>query len=186
MSTPTELYLVRHAIAAERGSEWPDDTKRPLTERGISRFKEAVKGLRHLDVTVDEIVLHCPDLFKLLRVGEVFLLDRRLFNFGQITKQIASHSLILFSSLPHFNTRRIKTGCGMGLRTVITHWPSPTTGESRHSMSAGFHFLFMQPLTHSSSRLRILWTRLRSALSGMPRRSAIASRREIFSRFSSL
>ena len=55
MSTPTELYLVRHAIAAERGSEWPDDTKRPLTERGVSRFKEAVKGLRHLDVTVDEI-----------------------------------------------------------------------------------------------------------------------------------
>ena len=55
MSTPTELYLVRHAIAAERGSEWPDDTKRPLTERGVGRFKEAVKGLRHLDVTVDEI-----------------------------------------------------------------------------------------------------------------------------------
>ena len=55
MSTPTELYLVRHAIAAERGSEWPDDNKRPLTERGISRFKEVVKGLRHLDVAVDEI-----------------------------------------------------------------------------------------------------------------------------------
>ena len=55
MATPTELYLVRHAIAAERGPEWPDDTKRPLTERGINRFKEAVKGLRSLDVTVDEI-----------------------------------------------------------------------------------------------------------------------------------
>ena len=55
MATPTELYLVRHAIAAERGSEWPDDTKRPLTERGISRFKEAVKGLRRLDIALDEI-----------------------------------------------------------------------------------------------------------------------------------
>ena len=55
MATPTELYLVRHAIAAERGKEWPDDTKRPLTERGISRFKEAVKGLRRLDVAIDEI-----------------------------------------------------------------------------------------------------------------------------------
>ena len=55
MATPTELYLVRHAIAADRGSEWPDDTKRHLTERGISRFKDAVKGLRRLDVTVDEI-----------------------------------------------------------------------------------------------------------------------------------
>jgi len=55
MATPTELYLVRHAIAAERGSEWPDDTKRPLTERGINRFKEVVKGLRRIDITLDEI-----------------------------------------------------------------------------------------------------------------------------------
>lgn len=52
---PTELYLVRHAIAAERGEEWPDDSKRPLTERGISRFKEGVEGLRALDAAVDEI-----------------------------------------------------------------------------------------------------------------------------------
>ena len=55
MASPTELYLVRHAIAAERGSEWPDDTKRPLTERGMSRFKEEVKGLKRLDVEIDEI-----------------------------------------------------------------------------------------------------------------------------------
>lgn len=55
MATPTELYLVRHAIAADRGGEWPDDSKRPLTEHGVSRFKEAVKGLRRLDVALDEI-----------------------------------------------------------------------------------------------------------------------------------
>jgi len=55
MATPTELYLVRHAIAADRGSEWPDDSKRPLTERGMNRFKDAVKGLRRLDVALDEI-----------------------------------------------------------------------------------------------------------------------------------
>jgi phosphohistidine phosphatase len=51
-----ELYLVRHAIAAERGREWPDDTKRPLTERGVHRFKEEVGGLRALDVTIHEII----------------------------------------------------------------------------------------------------------------------------------
>ncbi len=55
MASPCELYLVRHAIAAERGPEWPDDTKRPLTERGMSRFKDEVKGLRRLDVAMDEI-----------------------------------------------------------------------------------------------------------------------------------
>jgi phosphohistidine phosphatase len=52
---PCELYLIRHAIAAERGEQWPDDTKRPLTERGIARFKECVVGATRLGVAVDEI-----------------------------------------------------------------------------------------------------------------------------------
>lgn len=55
MASPCELYLIRHAIAAERGEEWPDDDKRPLTVRGIARFKEEVKGLKRLDVDIDEI-----------------------------------------------------------------------------------------------------------------------------------
>jgi phosphohistidine phosphatase len=52
---PSEIYLVRHAIAAERGDDWPDDTKRPLTERGISRFKDSVGGLKALDAVIDEV-----------------------------------------------------------------------------------------------------------------------------------
>jgi phosphohistidine phosphatase len=52
---PCELYLVRHAIAAERGDDWPDDTKRPLTNQGVSRFREVVKGLVWFDVALDEI-----------------------------------------------------------------------------------------------------------------------------------
>jgi len=51
-----ELYLVRHAIAAERGSEWPDDDKRPLTQHGMARFRECVAGLAWLRVSIDEIV----------------------------------------------------------------------------------------------------------------------------------
>jgi phosphohistidine phosphatase len=50
-----EIYLVRHAIAAERGDEWPDDGKRPLTTRGIARFKEGVEGVAWLKVEIDEI-----------------------------------------------------------------------------------------------------------------------------------
>lgn len=55
MAGPSELYLVRHAIAAERGAEWPDDDKRPLTARGIARFKEGVEGLKAMGVQVDEV-----------------------------------------------------------------------------------------------------------------------------------
>jgi phosphohistidine phosphatase len=53
---PCELYIVRHAIAAERGEDWPDDSKRPLTERGIARFKQSVAGLNRLDAIIDEIL----------------------------------------------------------------------------------------------------------------------------------
>ena len=52
---PCDLYLIRHAIAAQRGEDWPDDTKRPLTETGTARFKEVVKGLAWLNVEIDEI-----------------------------------------------------------------------------------------------------------------------------------
>ena len=54
-----EFYIVRHAIAAERGPEWPDDAKRPLTERGVERFKEIVDGLVWIDAQVD-VVLTSP------------------------------------------------------------------------------------------------------------------------------
>lgn len=50
-----ELYLVRHAIAAPRGDEWRDDTKRPLTVDGIARFKPVIEGLRAIDVSIDDI-----------------------------------------------------------------------------------------------------------------------------------
>lgn len=41
-----ELCLVRHAIAEERGTEWPDDAKRPLTAAGKERFAVAAAGLK--------------------------------------------------------------------------------------------------------------------------------------------
>src|SRR5690348_14219470 len=49
------LYLVRHGRAAERGDEWPDDRKRPLTPQGIARFREVVRGLSALGVRIDVI-----------------------------------------------------------------------------------------------------------------------------------
>ncbi len=51
-----EIYLIRHAIAAERGEAYPDDAKRPLTPRGIARFRQEVAGLVALDVTVEQIL----------------------------------------------------------------------------------------------------------------------------------
>ena len=53
MATTLELYLVRHAIAAERGPKYPDDSLRPLTPAGSEKFAESVPGLIEMDVVVD-------------------------------------------------------------------------------------------------------------------------------------
>jgi phosphohistidine phosphatase len=48
--------LVRHAIAAERGPNYPDDRERPLTNEGIARFKRVVEGLKEFDVKLELVV----------------------------------------------------------------------------------------------------------------------------------
>jgi phosphohistidine phosphatase len=51
------LYVVRHAIAAKRDAEqWPDDSKRPLTDEGSTRFRRAAAGLRRLVPQVDVVL----------------------------------------------------------------------------------------------------------------------------------
>ena len=59
VSRDLELYLIRHASAAERGPDWPDDTVRPVTPDGASRFRKVVAGLAGAGVEVD-LVLTSP------------------------------------------------------------------------------------------------------------------------------
>ena len=49
-----DILIVRHAIAHDRDSgRWPDDSARPLTDRGRERFIAAARGLRHLAPAVE-------------------------------------------------------------------------------------------------------------------------------------
>ena len=50
------LYLVRHAIAAERGPKYPKDDVRPLTREGKARMKDVVAGWRKLKPGLDLIL----------------------------------------------------------------------------------------------------------------------------------
>ena len=50
------LYLVRHAIAADRGPKYPKDDERPLTREGKSRMKAVVAGWRKLAPDLDLIL----------------------------------------------------------------------------------------------------------------------------------
>ena len=50
------LYLIRHGVAEERGEEYPDDSKRPLTAQGISRLRKEAQALDELGVTIEQII----------------------------------------------------------------------------------------------------------------------------------
>jgi len=52
-----DLYIVRHAIAVDRGSPaFPWDDDRPLTPEGMHKFRLAARGLNRLDVQLDRIL----------------------------------------------------------------------------------------------------------------------------------
>jgi phosphohistidine phosphatase len=50
------IYLVRHAIAEERGDEWPDDDLRPLTDAGIGKFSDAARGFLQFESAPDRVI----------------------------------------------------------------------------------------------------------------------------------
>ena len=54
------LYIVRHAIAVERGaSGYDEDSQRPLTDAGRKKMKKIVKGIHQLDMELD-VILSSP------------------------------------------------------------------------------------------------------------------------------
>lgn len=51
------LYIVRHAIAEQRGTPgYDDDSQRPLTDKGRKKMNKIVKGLRQLGIELDTIL----------------------------------------------------------------------------------------------------------------------------------
>ncbi len=65
-----ELYLIRHGVAAERGEEFPDDSKRPLTSEGIDRLRKEAHALNELGVSFDQIL--CSPLVRTRQTADVF------------------------------------------------------------------------------------------------------------------
>jgi phosphohistidine phosphatase len=49
------LYLIRHAQADERGPNYPDDSKRPLVDKGFKQVKALAKVLKMLEIEFDAL-----------------------------------------------------------------------------------------------------------------------------------
>jgi phosphohistidine phosphatase len=51
-----ELYLIRHGLAADRGDEYPDDSRRPLTSDGIAQLRKEARALDAFGIGFDHII----------------------------------------------------------------------------------------------------------------------------------
>jgi phosphohistidine phosphatase len=69
MSDGFRIYFVRHAIAEERGEAYPDDRLRPLSRKGIAKFRKAAEGLDRLGVTIDRIL--CSPLVRARETADI-------------------------------------------------------------------------------------------------------------------
>ena len=65
-----ELYLIRHGVAAARGKEWPDDSKRPLTPDGLAKLRKEARGLSAIGAAFDQIIT--SPLVRTRQTAEVF------------------------------------------------------------------------------------------------------------------
>jgi len=65
-----ELYLIRHGIAANRGDDYPDDSKRPLTSDGLKKLRQEAAALNALGIGFDHIIT--SPLVRTKQTAEVF------------------------------------------------------------------------------------------------------------------
>ena len=62
------ICLVRHAIAEERGSAWPDDSLRPLTADGRKKMRAAAAGIARL---VQPTIILTSPLTRAVQTAEI-------------------------------------------------------------------------------------------------------------------
>lgn len=111
-----ELYLIRHGIAAERGEEYPDDSKRPLTAQGITRLKKEVRALDALGVAFDQIVT--SPLLRARQTADIF---------GEIMKgkpPVAQSDAIAPAGTPAAVVQEIAKYARKGRVAIVGHEPN--------------------------------------------------------------
>jgi phosphohistidine phosphatase len=114
------LFIVRHAIAAEPGSTgFADDSQRPLTEKGRTKMHAIAKGLRALDVNLD-LILSSP----YLRARETADILAEVFNMR--ARPSLNENLSPMGDIDHL-IGEIKASSSVENLAVVGHEPSMST-----------------------------------------------------------
>lgn len=86
----TELYILRHGIAIDRGTPGVPDDERPLTPKGEKRMHEIGRGLASLELDPDRILT--SPLPRALRSAEIVAEELNMLDRLEITKVLRADS----------------------------------------------------------------------------------------------
>ena len=114
-----ELYLLRHAVAAEKGTvEFARDADRPLTTEGAQKMRHIAKAMKDLDLSFDlilsspyrrakqtaEIVADVLGLDKALRFSTNLVVDGDLAMLIKELKSETLQNILLVGHEPNLST----------------------------------------------------------------------------------
>ena len=123
-----KLLIVRHAKAYDPDPrEWPDDSKRPLTEKGERRFSKSVAAIKALAPEGAQVI--SSPYARALRTAEV-LCDKSGWNGPEIDDRLSAHfgtdeAIALLQSLDRSGTYAI-----VGHDPTFSHLPGYLIGAS--------------------------------------------------------
>lgn len=153
------LYIVRHAIAVERGTPgYEDDGQRPLTEAGRKKMKKIAKGLQRLGIELDVILtspyVRARDTAKIL--AEQFgMLDKIFFSDNLIPP--GNFEALVFEMHEKYDSANVAlVGHEPMLSSLVSWMTTGDTGVRMTMKKGGVAYLTSETL-YQDGRANLEW-----------------------------
>ncbi len=127
-----DLYIFRHGIAQERGSRYPDDSKRPLTAEGKKEVKTVAKAMKNLGLRFDSVL--SSDYKRAVQTSEIVAESLRL------KKKLQYLPSLRPEAEPRKVLADIKTGRSSKSRSILA------VGHEPHLSSLISLLIFQRPM----------------------------------------
>ncbi|OAB55994.1 histidine phosphatase family protein [Phormidium willei BDU 130791] len=131
----TQLYLIRHGIAADRSPQtYPDDSQRPLTDAGVKKTRKIAKRLAELSLQFDYLLT--SPLMRAQQTAEI-LVNAQLSPKPEISTALAPAGqlqdwLHWYNTIPKTGNNGDVAIAVVGHQPDLGHWAEQLIwGESR-------------------------------------------------------
>ena len=153
------IYIVRHAIAVERGTEgYDDDSQRPLTDTGRKKMKKIAKGLERLGIKLDVILtspyVRARDTAKIL-ADRFDMMDKIYFTDNLIPP--GNFESLIFEIHEKYDVGSIALVGHEPMLSSLVSWLTTGDTDSRITMKKGGVAFLISDSLYQDGRATLEW-----------------------------